>query len=191
MIKEEQLIEIGTIQKVHGLKGEMSVSVSNDIFDQVKKCPYLVCSLDGIYVPFFIESYRWKGNTTLLLKLEDVDTIEKATDFCGQTLYFDRRCFSAKEEEEYNTTEEEEAGLIGYTVSDVHLGTLGPIIDIDDQTANVLFIVDYQGQELLIPAADELMVNIDDEKQEIVMDLPAGLVNPDEAESEDEPFLKI
>jgi len=191
MIKEEQLIEIGTILKLHGLKGEMNVSVRDAVFDEVKKCPYLVCQLDGINVPFFIESYRWKGNTTMLLKFEDVDTLEKAGEFCGMTLYFDRRCFSTKEAKAYDAQMEEDKGLIGYHVEDVTLGDLGEITDINDMTANILFIVDHNGEELMIPAAEDLIENIDDENKIIVMDLPAGLVNMDEAESEDEPFLKI
>ena len=191
MIKEEQLIEIGTIQKVHGLKGELSVAVSNTVFDEVKKCPYLVCQLDGIYVPFFIESYRWKGNTTLLLKFDDISTIERAEDFCGLTLYFDRRCFSPREAKDYDSQAEEEEGLIGYHVHDVTLGDLGAITDINDMTANILFIIDHNGEELMVPAAEELIVSIDDDTQIVTMELPAGLVNLDEAESEDDPFMKI
>jgi ribosomal 30S subunit maturation factor RimM len=42
--------------------------------------------------------------------------------------------------------------------------------------------VDRDGEELLIPAADDLILEIDDEAQTIRMDLPAGLVNPAEAE---------
>lgn len=185
MIKEEQLIEIGTITKVHGLRGEMNVIVSNEVFDNVKKCPYLVCMIDGIYVPFFIESYRWKGNASILLIFEDVNTIEKASEFCGQTLYFDRKCFTKKEAEEYDTIVDEEMGLIGYTVIDESLGKLGEITDINDLTANVLFIIDHNGDELLVPAADELITGINDEAGIITMNLPAGLVNLDEAESED------
>ena len=191
MIKEEQLIEIGTIQKLHGLKGELNVSVSNAIFDEVKKCPYLVCQMDGIFVPFFIDSYRWKGETIILLQFEDIDTPEKANEFCGKTLYFDRRCFTSKEEKDYDTEAEEDKGLIGYQVIDVTLGDLGEITDINDLTANILFIVDHNGEELLIPAAEDLIQNIDDEQKTILMDLPAGLVNLDEAESEEEPFTKI
>ncbi len=191
MIKEEQLIEIGTIVKLHGLKGEMNVSVRDAVFDEVKKCPYLVCQLDGIFVPFFIDSYRWKGNTTMLLKFEDVDTLEKAGEFCGLTLYFDRRCFSTKEAKAYDAQVEEDKGLIGYRVADVTLGDLGEITDINDMTANILFIVDHEGEELMIPAAEDLIRNIDDQQKIILMDLPAGLVNMDEAESEDDPFTKI
>ena len=191
MIKEEQLIEIGTITKVHGLKGEMNVSVSNSVFDEVKKCPYMVCQMDGIYVPFFIDSYRWKGNASILLKLEDVDTLDAADQFCGQTLYFDRKCFSTKEAKAYDAQVEEEQGLIGYQIQDLTFGALGNIIDINDMTANVLFIVDHDGEELMIPAAEDLIKEIDDENKIIVMDLPAGLVNIDEAEREEDPFLKI
>ncbi|MBP5716079.1 MAG: 16S rRNA processing protein RimM [Bacteroidales bacterium] len=191
MIKTEQLIEIGTIIKVHGLKGEMNVMVANAVFDEVKRCPYVVCEMEGIYVPFFIESYRWKGNASILLKLEDVDTMDKANAFCGQKIYFDRRCFSAKEAKAYDTQVEEEMGLIGYTVEDVTLGSLGTITDINDMTANVLFIVNHNGTELMIPAADDLIRSVDDARRTIVMDLPAGLVNMDEAESEDDPFTKI
>lgn len=191
MIKEEQLIEIGTIVKLHGLKGEMNVSVRDAVFDEVKKCPYLVVQIDGIFIPFFIESYRWKGSTSMLLKFEGVDTLEKAEEFCGMTLYFDRRCFTAKEAKAYDAQVEEDKGLIGYRIEDATLGDLGEITDINDMTANILFIVDHDGEELMIPAAEDLIRNIDDDAKVILMDLPAGLVNMEEAESEDDPFLKI
>lgn len=191
MIKAEQLIEIGYVQKVHGLKGEMNVSVTDAVFDEVKKCPYLVVEMDGIFVPFFIADYRWRSSAVVLLQFDDIDSKESAEQFCGKTLYFDRQCFTKKEAEQYDAAVEEEAGLIGYKVVDKTLGLLGEITAIDDQTANVLFIIDHEGEELMVPAAEDLIVEIDDEAQIVQMDLPTGLVNLEEAESEDEPFLKI
>lgn len=191
MIKKENLIEVGFVQKAHGLKGELNVSVSDPVFDEVGKCPYLVCAVDGIFVPFFIEDYRWRSDSVILLKFEDIDSQEAAQPFCGQTLWFDRKCFTRKEAEAYDAAAEEEQGLIGYHVMDETLGDLGEIVDINDQTANILFIIDHEGEELMVPAADELILGIDDEARIVRMDLPAGLVNMDEAESEEEPFLKI
>lgn len=185
MIKEEQLIKVGHILKTHGLKGEMNVVIEDAVFDEVKKCEYFVCDMDGIYVPFFIDSYRWRGDGAILLSLDRIDSQEKATDFCGKDLYFDRRCFTAKEEKEYDANVEEDLGLIGYQVIDKHLGNLGAITDIDDQTANVLFIVNHNGEELLLPAAEELILDIDDEGKIVTMDLPTGLVNMAEAESDE------
>lgn len=184
MIERNELIEVGKILKLHGLNGEMIASVSDVIFDEVKKCPYLVMEIDGIFVPFFIKSYRFRTDTTMLISFDGINTQVQAVVFCGLTLYFDRRCFSKKEAEDYDATMEEETGLIGYTIKDSQLGVLGKIVDIDDQTANVLFIVDKGDGELMIPAADDLIEEIDDEAQTITMNLPQGLVNLDEADSE-------
>lgn len=186
MIKEEQLIEVGHILKTHGLKGELNVAIDDPVFDEVERCDYFVCEMDGIFVPFFFDSYRWRGDGAILLQLEEIDTKEKADAFCGKTLYFDRRCFSSEEEEEYDANNgDEEMGLIGYQVMDVELGMLGEITDINDQTANILFVVDHEGEELLIPAAEDLIVEIDDENQIVRMQLPNGLVNLDDAESDE------
>lgn len=184
MIERNNLIEIGVVQKLHGLNGEMAASISDSVFDDVKRCPYFVFEIDGIFVPFFISSYRFRSDSSILLKLDGVDSQESAQDFCGLTFYFDRKCFTKKEAEEYDAVEEEEDSFIGYTIIDKTAGTLGKIIDIDDQTANVLFIIERDGEEIMVPAADDLVVSIDDETKEIVMDLPLGLLNMSEAEVE-------
>jgi 16S rRNA processing protein RimM len=182
MIESEQLIAVGRINKPHGLKGEMNVTVTDDVFDRVERCPYFICEMDGIYVPFFITTYRFRTESTMLLQLDGVESQEAALEFAGRDLYFDKRCFTPAEQEDYETAEEEELGLVGYTVIDEQLGALGTITAIDDQTENVLFIVDHNGEELLVPAADDLVTEVDDETHTIRMDLPPGLVNLDEAE---------
>ena len=185
MIEQDQLIEVGRITKTHGLDGEMNVAVTDSVFADVASCPYFVLEMDGIYVPFFIDDYRMRGAASMLLRLEGVDTVEAAGPFCGHTLWFDRRCFSPAEAEAYDAEADEELGLVGYTLADTELGRLGTIVAIDDQTANVLFIVERpDGSELLVPAADDLVDAVDDEARTVTMHLPAGLVNPDEAESE-------
>lgn len=184
MINKEQLIEIGTVQKLHGLCGEMTASVVDSVFDDVKNCPYLVCEIDGIFVPFFIKSYRFRTDATILITFDGIDSQDKASSFCGLKLYFDRKCFTKKEAEEYDTDNEEEDSFIGYTIIDQKHGVLGKVIDIDDQTANVLFIVDYDTTELMIPAADDLVIEIDDDNKTITMNLPQGLINLAEAETE-------
>ena len=72
MITREELIRIGRFNKPHGVKGELSFTFTDDVFDRTE-CPYIVCEIDGIFVPFFIEEYRFKSDTTALIKLEDVD----------------------------------------------------------------------------------------------------------------------
>lgn len=183
MIEKNQLIAIGRIAKTHGLKGEMTAAITDDIFDQVAECPYLIIELEGIFVPFFIESYTFRSDTTILLKLDEIDSQENAKELTGKEIYFDRKCFSSEEAEEYAAIERDRTpDLIGYEVIDRHCGDLGKIIDIDDQTENILFIIAHHQTELLVPAADDLIVSIDEEHRTILMDLPLGLVESDLAE---------
>ena len=63
MIRKEDVVRIGTFNKPHGVKGELSFTFTDDIFDRVN-CDYFICLLDGIFVPFFLEEYRFRSETT-------------------------------------------------------------------------------------------------------------------------------
>ena len=87
MIKESEVFKIGVFNKPHGVKGELSFTFTDDIFDRVD-CDYLICLLDGIMVPFFIEEYRFRSDTTALVKLDRIDTAEQARKFTNVEVYF-------------------------------------------------------------------------------------------------------
>ena len=57
MIEQSQVQRIGTIVKPHGVGGEMVVSVPA-MLNWTDDLDCLVCSLDGILVPFWLESVR-------------------------------------------------------------------------------------------------------------------------------------
>lgn len=73
MIRKEEVFKIGQFAKPHGIKGEISLVTNCDLFDDVED-PCIVCEVDGILVPFFIEDYRYKADTVMLVKLENVTT---------------------------------------------------------------------------------------------------------------------
>ena len=54
MIREEDVYRIGKIGKPHGVKGEVTMMFSDDVFDRVD-AEYVVLMLDGILVPFFMK----------------------------------------------------------------------------------------------------------------------------------------
>lgn len=173
MIRNEEVYKIGQITKPHGLKGELSMNVDDDIFDRVD-CPYLICDVDGLLVPFFIEEYRFKTGSTALIKFADIDSSEKAQILIGSTVYFENKYIEDGDEEEVSLNY-----FIGFTVKDGDK-VLGPITDIDDQTENWLFVVEHKEDELLIPAQEDFIVDIDHKKRIITMNLPTGLVELNE-----------
>lgn len=169
MIRREDVYRIGCIGKAHGIKGEVSVQVSDDVFDRVD-AEYLVLELDGIMVPFFMEEYRFKTNETVLVKFEGVDTQERARELTGTEVYFPRELADEADDGELSY-----AQLVGYTLKDNADGiAVGVIAAVDEQTMNIMFEL---ADGRLLPASEELIVSIDTEEKVITMIIPEGILD--------------
>ena len=169
MIRKEEVFKIGVINKPHGVKGEVSFTFTDDIFDRVD-CDYLILLMDGILVPFFMEEYRFRSDNVALVKFEDIDTAEQARKFTNVEVYFPKKFMDEQEDvTSWNF-------FIGFRVEDVHHGYLGEIIDVDDTTINVLFSIEKDGEELLLPAHEEFIIDLDRKKKVMKVDVPDGLI---------------
>ena len=154
--------------KTHGVKGELIFMFDDDVFDRVE-ADYLVLDVDGILVPFFMEEYRFRSDTTAIVKFEDIDTQERARQLTNTDVYFP---LALVPDDEDNLSM---AVLVGYDIVDAATQrVVGRIAAIDDSTANVLFELE---DGTLIPAVDELVDNIDSKARKIAMNLPEGLLS--------------
>lgn len=168
MIKQDDVYKIGRIGKPHGIKGELTMMVEDDVFDRVEG-EYLILLIDGILVPFFIEDYRFRSEQSALVKFCDIDTQERASELTGCDVFFPR---SLSDSDDTDTLTWQEA--IGYQVADNNSGkTLGTISYIDTSTANTLIELD---NGMLIPAAYEIIKDINTDQRLITMSLPEGLM---------------
>ena len=137
------------------------------MFDRVD-ADYLVLDIDGILVPFFIEEYRFKTDSNVLMKFDGIDTQERARELTGCDVYFPR----ALAEDDEDTLSWAE--MIGYSLIDAQTGQdIGIIASVDDATINILFELE-DGR--LIPASEELITNIDTKKHQIEINLPEGIL---------------
>ncbi|MCC8187447.1 MAG: ribosome maturation factor RimM [Bacteroides sp.] len=178
MIRQEEVYKIGVFNKPHGIHGELSMTFTDDVFDRVDG-EYVICLMDGILVPFFIEEYRFRSDSTLLMKLDRVDTAEEARRFTNVEVYFPKQ--EAEEVPEEDLTW---SFFIGYILEDLHTGEVGKITDLDTTTPNTLFVVETPSGELLVPAHEALIAGVDRKHMRLVMDLPEGLIDPDLAVEE-------
>ena len=179
MIKKEEVYKIGLFNKPHGIHGELQFTFTDDIFDRVD-CDYLICLLDGIFVPFFIEEYRFRSDSTALVKLEGIDTAERGRMFTNVEVYF-----PVKHAEEAEDGELSWNFFVGFRMEDVRHGELGEVVEVDTTTVNTLFVVEQEdGEELLIPAQEEFIVEINQEKKLITVELPEGLLNLEDLEED-------
>ncbi len=173
MIRQEEVIRIGHFAKPHGIKGEITFIVDRDVFEEADEACYIVCDMEGILVPFFVEDFRYKTDTTMLLKLEGVDSEAAARAFVNRPVYYPLAKLDGEVWQEGMSWE----GLMGFRVIDKVAGALGEITDVDDSTENVLLQVDHAGRELLVPAVDAFVVDVDMTRKELHMSLPEGLLD--------------
>lgn len=180
MIKKDEVYKIGIFNKPHGIHGELQFTFTDDIFDRVD-CDYLICLLDGIFVPFFVEEYRFRSDSNALVRLEGIDSSERARMFTNIEVFFPAKYAQDVEDSELTWN-----FFIGFRMEDVNHGMIGEVVDVDTSTVNTLFVIDREDEELLVPAQEEFIVGIDQQKRLITVDLPEGLLNLDELEDEHE-----
>ena len=168
MIKKEEVYKIGRIGKAHGIKGEVSFNFDDDVFDRVD-AEYLVLEVDGILVPFFMEEYRFRSDSTALVKFEDIETQDRARELTNCDVYFPRDLVD--DEEEVLTY----SFLIGFDIIDASTDKkVGTIASVDESTLNILFELE---EGTLIPASEELITDIDKDNKTITIALPEGILD--------------
>lgn len=170
MIDKDTLFQIGEINKTHGVGGELSFTYKID-FDELMELDHLIIERDGIFVPFFIDSLRPKSGTTALIKFEDVNDDMEARTFIGTQIFVDQSVVIDSNDDEFSLDM-----FIGFTITDQEAEFVGTIIDVDISTENALFVVESNNDEVLIPASESYMTNIDMENRTIDCVFPEGLI---------------
>ncbi len=164
---------IGTILKPHGLKGEMILEVEDGYEDYLTEQEYLMVEIEGGLVPFFVseESLNFRTPTSLSVAFDDYDSTEKVRPLCGCKIYLHKDV--SQDENDFNDFME----LQGYTVFDKVKGKLGNIIQIDNYSGNVVLTIEHLAHEVLIPLSENLITGILEDKHELHLDCPEGLID--------------
>ncbi|MGO8609895.1 ribosome maturation factor RimM, partial [Rhizobium johnstonii] len=66
--------------------------------------------------------------------------------------------------------------VVGFTVMDEQLGELGTVETFYELPQQDVLSMRYQGQEVLIPVADELILHADQQARKLYVKLPEGLL---------------
>ncbi|MCQ2051185.1 MAG: ribosome maturation factor RimM [Bacteroidaceae bacterium] len=171
MITEQELFSIGKLIKTHGTAGEIIANFDAADAYALADADFFVLQMDGLYVPFFVKSYKARSNNSALISFDGVDNMEQAETKCGKELFLHNRFAGL-------LAEDEEPSLLmlkGFEIIDSSYGVLGTVSDIDDRTANLLFVVDGKNGEILLPAADAFVRKIDVAKHKLYTKYPLDM----------------
>lgn len=178
MIEEKELIPVGKFFRTHALKGELNVITDGYEPQMLEEGFPLIVDMEGIFVPFYAESVRTKGSQGCLVKLDGIDSQERAQEFVNKEIFMLR-----KDVAEWLDVEEDEVAteddLVGFSVYVNGIGKIGSVDSIDSSTSNILLLVksDIDADIIYIPLVEDFIEEIDPENKKIILSLPDGIID--------------
>lgn len=161
----------GRISKPNGLQGKVNLILSPEAGKHIETDTPLFIQMDGQRVPFFVEEYEQVTSDLAIVKFEFIEDLESARKLTGCEVFLDSsQEYPIEKGSGYAT-------LIAYQASDQNSGYLGPVKDYINHKMNPVFLIDYKGNELIVPAVDQFIDHIDHKDKSVHFNLPEGLTS--------------
>jgi 16S rRNA processing protein RimM len=163
---------VGQFGRPHGIQGEINLSVLTDFPERLKAG--VLVYVGEQHRPLRIRRSRPHG-AGLLLSFKGYDTPEQVSELTRSLVYVRGDDRPPLAEGEYYHHE-----LVGLQVVDEEGQPLGELVQILSNPANDIYVVRPRaGKEILLPAIEDVILDIDLEKGQVRVHLLPGLL-PDE-----------
>lgn len=165
-----EYFNIGKFVTTFGLKGELVLKHTLGKKTSLKGLTALfIEEKKESFIPWFIESTKIRNEEEIYIKLEGIATKEQATKLAQKQVWLPETDFIKF------SSKSAPISFLGYDI--VENGqVLGKILEIIEQPHQVLCRIDLNGKEALIPLHEETIVKIDKRKNQVIVDLPEGLL---------------
>jgi 16S rRNA processing protein RimM len=165
------MVTAGRVGGLFGNKGELSLI----LFDLFPRDPNIeepiFVEIDGHAVPLFIERFVRRGVRGATVVFADIDSSERAAELVGKefSIRLGRGADAGGDDDLYFED------LIGWE-AEVGDGCTGRITAFFDSEFNPLLEIEIGGTTELIPAQDDFIAGVDEQRRRVVFDLPEGLL---------------
>ena len=160
------MLKIAQVLKSNGRDGELLISFFDMAPEDIDLEEPVFIEFDGLPVPFYFESFTPRGNTRALVRLTGVRNLTDAEELVGRDV--------CAEDDLY---EDEEEDLTGWTVLDADGTEVGTVTAHEDIPGNPCIWVETGHGEVLVPLREELVLDVDEQKETLRMTIPEGLLN--------------
>jgi len=167
---EPVFVVIGKFRKPHGIRGEIRMTVLTD-FPELIETGLTIFAGDK-YQPYRINNLRWRGED-LLVSLEEMPDRTAVEIFRNILVYVKSEDIPEPLEGEYYLHQ-----LIGMEVITDEGDNLGKLTEVILTGANDVYLVSPpQGKEILLPAIEEVVLDIDLEEMTMLVHIIPGLLD--------------
>lgn len=166
---EPVFLMVGRLLRPHGLQGEMLMAVMTDFPERLK--PDTTLFMGNRYDPITIKSVR-HHNKGLIVTLEGYGERQAVEHIRNQDLFVKTENLPKLPEGEYYQHQ-----LIGMEIVTDQGDTLGTLAEIIETGANDVYLIrPEQGKDILIPAINDVILEINLENKQMIVHLLEGLL---------------
>ena len=177
----DNLQQVAQVLKSNGTDGELVMGFREIAPEDINLKEPVFIVFDGLPVPFYIESFTKRGNTKALVHLTGICSMEDVEEIAGKAVYIEDDQLP-----EMSIEEDGFAALVGWTLltpaddleedDEPALIEVGEITDFLDIPKNPCIEVETENGAVMIPLHEDFILSVDPEYQEIIMQIPAGLL---------------
>ncbi len=166
-------LRIARVLKSYGTEGEILVGFRELGPEDLNLKEPVFIMFDGLPVPFFIESLKEKGTSKALLRITGVANLKDAEELAGKEIFAKKSAIIPGDGDDEVLDIED---LLGWTLQGKDGEKIGEIFDFEPIPGNPCLYVEVNGETIMVPIHDDLIIDIDEEEQTLTFDLPEGLI---------------
>lgn len=164
-------IPIGKIVGTHGIAGLLKLKSFNPKSVGLLSAQQIWLADGTSCVSYTLDEAK-PHKRILLLKLRGIDQIDAAEQLVGHELSIPVDVLGTLSDSEYYYLD-----VVGFDVFDTKENYLGKVIDVWLKEGGDLYVVEGTDKEHLIPTTREIIEKVDFPNQQVIVDLPEGLLD--------------
>ena len=167
----EEVLQVGVITTVHGVRGEVKVFPTTDDVNRFKKLKEVILDTGREKITLEIEGVKF-FKQMVILKFKGIDTLDDVAKYRQAGLYVTRSNAMKLDRDEYFI-----ADLIGVEVYDESDQLIGVLEDVIATGANDVYTIRMtDGRELLLPAIKQCVLDVDVQGRRMKVHVLEGLL---------------
>jgi 16S rRNA processing protein RimM len=168
-VDNKEFTFLGKISRTHGYEGVIVIPLEPGIAKEIEDLESVFVEIDGLPVPFFI-GWSSLSSGTLMAQFTDYNSKEKMAALVGNRVYARNIKSPVVNDQSLPLY------LVGYTVKNNEGITLGTVIKIASYPMQVMMELGREdGNEILVPLNEEMVVSVDSKNRIIILMLPEGI----------------
>ncbi len=174
---------VAKVGKSFGTQGQLTINLYDTFPSDFTIEEPLFVYIDNLAVPLFFDHFERRGKSGGVVAFADFDTAYRAAELIGKELFMglEEELLGIESEEDVEEFSDDDElyleDFVGFKATFEGHEESGKIVDFEESDWNPLFIIDIAGREVMVPAADDFIVEYSPTNKTIHFDLPDGLLD--------------